>query len=105
MLQEKLPTGSKNMIDKKAIEHIAKLARLHVTESEAQEFSTQLSKALGYFEQISKVPTEGVEPLVTPSEIETFWREDKVTKEFSADQLVANAPDKVGNLFKVPPVV
>ena len=93
------------MIDKKTIEHIAKLARLHVTDAEAQEFSTQLSKALGYFEQISKVPTQGVEPLVTPSEVESFWREDGVKKALSADELVANAPDKVGNLFKVPPVV
>ena len=93
------------MIDKKTIEHIAKLARLQVSESEAQEFSTQLSKALGYFEQISKVSTQGVEPLVTPTEIESFWREDGVKKTLSADELVANAPDKVGNLFKVPPVV
>lgn len=93
------------MIDKKTIEHIAKLARLHISEAEAQEFSMQLSKALGYFEQISKVPTEGVEPLVTPSEIETFWREDGVKKQLSAEELVSNAPDKIGNLFRVPPVV
>jgi aspartyl-tRNA(Asn)/glutamyl-tRNA(Gln) amidotransferase subunit C len=93
------------MIDKKAIEHIAKLARLHVSDKEAEEFSQQLSKALGYFEQISKVDTQGVEPLVTPSEMEVFWREDVNKKELSAEELVANAPEKVGNLFKVPPVV
>lgn len=93
------------MIDKKAIEHIAKLARLYVTETEAQEFSGQLSKALGYFEQISKVSTKGVEPMVTPSEIEAFWREDAVVKQLNAEELVSNAPERVGNLFKVPPVV
>jgi len=93
------------MIDKKTIEHIAKLARLYVTDAEAQEFSGQLSKALSYFEQISKVDTAGVEPLVTPSEIEAWWRDDLATKELSSEELLANAPDKVGNLFKVPPVV
>ncbi len=93
------------MIDPKALEQIARLARLHVSESEAQEFSSQLSKALGYFEQISKVETKGIEPLVTPSEIEPLWREDIAKKELTAEEIVANAPAKTGNLFTVPPVV
>lgn len=93
------------MIDPKAMQHIAKLARLNLTESEVKEFSVQISKALGHFEQISKVNTTGIEPLVTPSEMHTYWREDVVKKELSADEIVANAPEKSGNLFKVPPVV
>lgn len=93
------------MIDKKTIEHIAKLARLHVTEEEAHEYSTQLAKALGHFEQIAKIDTTGIEPLVTPTEIEAYWREDVVKQEFSAEEMTANAPAKAGNLFKVPPVV
>jgi len=93
------------MIDPKALEHIANLARLHVSPTEAQEFANQLSKALGYFEQISKVETKGVEPLVTPSEIAPLWREDQAKKELSAEEIVANAPAKTGNLFTVPPVV
>jgi len=93
------------VIDKKTIEHIAKLARLKITEEEAQEYSTQLAKALNHFEQISKINTEGVEPLVTPTEIEPFWREDVVKQEFTAEEMTANAPAKAGNLFKVPPVV
>ena len=93
------------MIDKKTIEHIAKLARLHITEEEAQEYSTQLAKALGHFEQISKVDTSGVEPLVTPTEMDAYWREDVALQEYSAEEMTANAPDRAGNLFKVPPVV
>ncbi|MFS4458979.1 Asp-tRNA(Asn)/Glu-tRNA(Gln) amidotransferase subunit GatC [Bdellovibrio sp. HCB2-146] len=93
------------MIDKKTIEHIAKLARLQITEQEAQEYSLQLAKALNHFEQISKVNTEGVEPLITPTEIESFWREDEALNEFTAEEMTGNAPDKAGNLFKVPPVV
>lgn len=93
------------MIDKKTIEHIAKLARLHITEEEAQEYSTQLAKALEHFEQISKVDTSGVEPLVTPIEMEAYWREDVALQEYSAEEMTVNAPDRAGNLFKVPPVV
>lgn len=93
------------MIDPKTVENIAKLARLHVTEAEAKQYSEHLSNVLKYFEQISKVKTDGVEPLVTPSEVEEFWREDEVKKELTAEQIVANAPQKTGNLFTVPPVV
>jgi aspartyl-tRNA(Asn)/glutamyl-tRNA(Gln) amidotransferase subunit C len=93
------------MIDRKALEHIAHLAKLHVTETEAQEFAAQLSKAMGYFDQISKVETKGIEPLVTPSEVEAYWRPDEAKKELTAEEIVANAPAKTGNLFTVPPVV
>ena len=93
------------MIDKKAIEHIAKLARLHITEDEAQEYSTQLAKALTHFEQISNINTAGIEPMVTPTEIEAYWREDVVKQDFTAEEMTGNAPDRAGNLFKVPPVV
>lgn len=93
------------MIDKKTIEHIAKLARLEITEAEAEEYSEQLGKALSHFEQISKIVTTGVEPLVTPTEIEEFWREDVVSQEFTSEEMISNAPSRAGNLFKVPPVV
>jgi aspartyl-tRNA(Asn)/glutamyl-tRNA(Gln) amidotransferase subunit C len=93
------------VIDEKTIEHIAKLARLQISQSEAQEYSAQLSKAMDYFQQIAAVDTSGVEPLVTPTEIEEFWREDKVQQDFTPEQMTSNAPSKAGNLFKVPPVV
>jgi aspartyl-tRNA(Asn)/glutamyl-tRNA(Gln) amidotransferase subunit C len=93
------------MIDSKTIAHIAKLARLHITEDEAQQYEKQLSKVLAQFEQISKIDTAGIEPLVTPTEMKAYWREDKVKKEFTAEEIVANAPQKTGHLFTVPPVV
>lgn len=93
------------MIDKKTIEHIAKLARLEITDAEANEYSEQLGKALNHFQQIAKIDTNGIEPLVTPTEIEEFWREDVAKQEFTPEEMTANAPAKAGNLFKVPPVV
>lgn len=93
------------MIDKKTIEHIAKLARLEITDAEANEYSQQLGKALNHFEQISKINTQGIEPLFTPTDIEEFWREDVAKQEFTPEEMTSNAPAKAGNLFKVPPVV
>ena len=93
------------MVDDKTIANIAKLARLKVSESEITEYSQQLSKMLGYFEQISKVNTQDVEPLVTPSEIQEVWRMDSAKVETTAEEIVQNAPQKSGYLFTVPPVV
>lgn len=93
------------MIDSKTIAHIAKLARLELSEKEANEFGGQLTKILEYFNQISKVETKGVEPLITPSEVENFWREDEIISEVTAEEILSNAPARSGNLFKVPPVV
>ena len=93
------------VIDKKTIEHIAKLARLRISDEDAQLYGEQLSKVLGHFEQIAKVKTEGIEPLVTPSDVKSFWRADVAKKELTAEEIIANAPQKTGNLFTVPPVV
>ena len=93
------------MIDPKTIEHIAKLARLQVNKEEAAEYGEQLTKVLAYFQQIAQVNTEGVEPLVTPAEIDFYTRADEVKREASTEEMLSNAPDKAGNLFKVPPVV
>lgn len=87
------------------IEKIAKLARLDVPEKQLEEYSKQLSVVMQYFEQITKVETGKVEPLITPAEIEVYWREDEVKQELTSEEILANAPDKMGNLFRVPPVI
>jgi aspartyl-tRNA(Asn)/glutamyl-tRNA(Gln) amidotransferase subunit C len=91
--------------NKEVIQKIAHLARLQLTPEEASEMSEQLSKVISHFDEISALNTHGIEPLITPSDIEYTLREDVVEQKFSAEEMVANAPDKQGNLFKVPPVV
>lgn len=93
------------MIDEKTIQHIAKLARLKVSPEDAAEYGTQLTKVLNHFQQISKINTDGVEPLVTPSDIDFYTRPDESRQVLSTAEMLANAPEKAGNLFKVPPVV
>ena len=93
------------MIDDKTIEQISKLARLKVTSAEAAEYGQQLTKVLEHFQQISKIDTTGIEPLVTPAEIDFYARPDEGFRETTTEEILANAPEKAGNLFKVPPVV
>ncbi|MFN3453724.1 MAG: Asp-tRNA(Asn)/Glu-tRNA(Gln) amidotransferase subunit GatC [Pseudobdellovibrio sp.] len=91
--------------DREVVRKIAKLAHLKLNDEETMELSSQLSKVIAHFDEISSVDTQNVEPLITATEIEIVLREDKVDKEFSSEEMVANAPEKQGNLFKVPPVV
>lgn len=93
------------MIDAKTIKNIAKLSRIEMDESHVVKYSKDLSNILDYFAQISKIDTLGVEPMTTPVEYENRWREDIVVSEYSPEEMLKNAPEKSGNLFKVPPVV
>ncbi len=93
------------MITSAEIEKIANLARLEVSQERAKELADQLQKVLKHFEQIAQVDTTGVEPLITPTEIEVFWRSDDVVQDLTTEDVLSNAPDKIGNLFRVPPVI
>ena len=90
------------MID---VNKIAHLARLKISESEVSTYQKQMNDILQYFEQISAVDTKGIEPMVTPSEIELVFRDDNKEECQSVEQALQNAPERMGNLFKVPPVV
>lgn len=93
------------MISKDQILKIAKLARLKLNPDEEAQFSPQFSAILGYFEQMAEVDTKGIEPLITPTEIEFHWREDQAVEWNMGEEVVENAPAHSGRLFKVPPVV
>ena len=87
-----------------AVKKVSQLARLKLTETELTSIQNQLSAVLENFEQISQVETSGVRPLVTPTEITQSLRPD-VAESFDSEKILANAPEKAGRLFKVPPVV
>ncbi len=91
-------------MDKKTVEHIANLARLSVTVDEAETYARQMTQILEHFNELSKVDTTGVEPLITASPIAIRPREDELRQGLGADALLENAPARIGNLFKVPNV-
>ncbi len=93
------------MIDLKTIQHIAQLARLQIGNEQAQEYAEQLGKVMDHFQKVSNLATDGVAPLITPTEIEGYWRDDEVEISYSSEEMLQNAPSRQGHLFKVPPVV
>ena len=94
-----------SLIDEAQVRHIAKLARLKLTEDEVQRFSGQLAEILAYFQQLDTVDTEGVEPLAHPMPITNVLREDEPHEPFDAQHALANAPQREGDFFKVPAVL
>lgn len=94
------------MISEDEVSRVAFLSRLSLTPIETKALAKDLSSILGHFEHVSKIETKNVEPLVTPSDMDAVWREDKaVIWEGASEKAMQNAPESVGNLFKVPPVV
>ncbi len=87
------------------VEHIAKLARLRLTEEEKLRFQKELGKIIEYFDQLKKLNTEGVPPTTHVVPLENVLREDVVKPSLPVDEALANAPDRKGNYFRVPKVV
>jgi aspartyl-tRNA(Asn)/glutamyl-tRNA(Gln) amidotransferase subunit C len=92
-------------ISKQEVEHVAKLARLEITEAEKDAFSTQLSDILTYIEQLKLWDTTGVEPTATVLEQTNVFREDQVKPSLPVEQALANAPDSDGGYFRVPRIL
>ncbi len=90
------------MID---VKKVATLARLKIGEAEEVKYQEQMESILKYFEEVSTLKTDQIEPLITPSDIEFVMREDVKKIEQTVEEAMKNAPERTGNLFKVPPVV
>ncbi len=90
------------MID---VRKVASLARLTMTDEELDQNQKKMTAILEHFEKIRAINTDNVEPLVTPSEIEFIFREDNVVQEIKPEDALRNAPESMGSLFRVPPVV
>ena len=81
------------MITIKDVEHVAKLARLELTEEEKEKFTNQLGDVLKYVEQMNEVDTSNVEPMAHAIDFVNVMREDEVKYEQTKEELMKNAPD------------
>lgn len=92
------------MIQIKDVEHVAKLARLELTEEEKVKFSKQLSSILTYVEEMNEVDTTGIEPMAHAIPVTNVMREDIVYYEQIKKELMKNAPSAENGFFKVPKI-
>ena len=92
-------------ITREEVRRIALLARLSLTESEEAEMTGQLDHILEHFQRLNDLDTEAVEPTAHIAPIETPFRDDVVANRPNTDELLANAPARDGNFFRVPKII
>ncbi len=92
-------------VDLATVKRVARLARIAVSEEEANRMTGELNGILGFVEQLSEVNVEGVEPMTSVTPMVMRKREDVITDGSKADDIVANAPATDRNFFQVPKVV
>ena len=87
------------------VRHIAKLARIAMSDEEIERLVPELNNILGWVEQLGEVNTDGVEPLTAVIEQKLRLREDSVTHGDCRDEVLANAPAAEHGFFAVPKVI
>lgn len=92
-------------ISREEVLHIAHLARVALTEEEISRMSEQLSKLLEHFEVLQKVDTEGIPPTAQLVTLQSVMREDEIRPSLPAEEILANAPRREGECFRVKPVL
>lgn len=92
------------MITIKDVEHVAKLARLELTDEEKEKFTKQLGDVLKHVDAMNEVDTSNVEPMAHAIDFVNVMRDDNVYYEQTKDELLKNAPDEESNFFRVPKI-
>ena len=88
-------------LSREEVLHIARLARIALTESEINRLSEQLSHLLEHFEALQQVDTTGVPPTAQSVDLQSVVRADEVAPSFPVDDILANAPRREGDCFRV----
>ena len=81
--------------------HIARLARMDLTGDEVDRFREQLSNLLEHFETLQQVDTSNVPPTAQAIDLQNVMRDDTVAPSLPADEILANAPRREGDFFRV----
>ncbi len=87
------------------VRHIAKLARIAMSDEELARLEPELNNILGWIEQLGEVDTDGVEPLTAVIDQKLRLRDDVVNDGNCRDEVLANAPDAQHGFFAVPKVI
>lgn len=87
------------------VRHVAKLARLKLTDEQITQFARQLGDILAYVEKLDALDTTHVQPTAHAAAITNVFREDQPRPGIGSDAVLKNAPDSAPPFFKVPKVL
>ena len=90
-------------IGREEVLHVARLARLALTDEEVERFRGQLSAILEAVGKVAELDLSDVEPTAHPLDLVNVWGEDEPRPSLPVDEALANAPESEGNFFRVPP--
>ncbi len=89
-------------ISRAEVVHVARLARLALTEEELDRFAGQLDAILEAVGKVAELDLSDVEPTLHPLALANIWGEDEPRPCLSAEEALANAPEAEGGAFRVP---
>ena len=92
-------------IDEPLVRHIGKLSRIELTDEQVSTFGRQLSAILEYFDKLSELDTDGVEPMAHAVELRNVLADDAPGESLTPEAALANAPKRDGDFFMVPKVI
>jgi len=92
------------LITIKDVEHVAKLAKLALTEEEKQLFAKQLADIVSYIDLLNELNVDNVEPMAQPIPMTNVMRKDEVLKEISREEMLAISPFEEDNFIRVPKI-
>jgi aspartyl-tRNA(Asn)/glutamyl-tRNA(Gln) amidotransferase subunit C len=87
------------------VKHVARLARLKLSEEEVETFTGQMGAILAYIEKLNELDTDGIVPTAHAVPMENAFREDMERPSIGVEQALANAPERVDGFFRVPKVI
>jgi aspartyl-tRNA(Asn)/glutamyl-tRNA(Gln) amidotransferase subunit C len=87
------------------VEKVSLLGRLLLSEAELDTMTTQLTRVVGYVEQLSEVNTEGIQPMAHAVEMHNVFRDDTLGDSLPRDAALANTPKRDSECYRVPAVL
>ena len=90
-------------ISKDDVLHVARLARLELSDAEVERFQEQLSAILEAVSKVQELDLSDVPPTSHPLDVVNVWREDSPRPSLPVEEALANAPASEDGLFRVPP--
>ncbi len=90
-------------IEREQLLHVAHLARLELREEEVERLGAQLNDILEAVSKVSELDLAGVPPTSHPLDVVNVWAEDEPRPSLRVDDALANAPERDGSMFRVPP--
>jgi aspartyl-tRNA(Asn)/glutamyl-tRNA(Gln) amidotransferase subunit C len=90
-------------ISRDEVVHVARLARLELSDEELERLGAQLSAILEAVGKVAELDLSDVEPTSHPLDLVNVWAEDEPRPSLPVEEALANAPEREGNFFRVPP--